>query len=250
MTEEELDLLLAQDPTIPHHEWGIKGAKSKQQLLSAIQKRECTLAFERVGVPSPSGSGVVRETRVLLLSVYIDIGKNERYMIVEIMHRLANGHVFTRAHEMNVSLTETGIAGESDEEMVVRALAQELQITGLTARALKSLHFFDDSFRVGDNREATKLRPSKSYLGTWTRQRTLRASITLSARRYRPEGYIERVYDDNGVLEKEVFFAAMSGADAVHFRQLVRQMRSMVDEEQFAELLVTRVYRFLARDKE
>lgn len=243
MTPEELDLLLAQDPTIPRETWGIKDAKTQADLFDEIEEGVATLAVEYI--PDTLRDGIVRDTCVLLLAVYFEIAANMRLMLVEMKHVLASGYTFTRVDEMNASATEKVRKGETRDEAVLRLLAEELQILELTDAEKQSIHFFDaPGFRMTDVREPEKLRRSWSYPGLWTRQRVIHASITLSPRHYRPEGYVERVHDKRGRFVKEIHFAWMTEREARDFASIMRTAKG-ISEGRVVQVLLSNLDDFV-----
>lgn len=170
--------LLRQHQILPE-KWGTGGAKTVDHLLKEILDGETVLEVE------PSGE-LIRKLAIATIDVhYVDDASGKRFQLKESKQIFKDGQ--QRVRNLKMSLAEKLKANESpNEEMVARALQEELGISG------------DLQITPGETSE--EMVESPSYPGLMTKTRIYRFSIKLNPDQYNPDGYSEHQID------KETYF--------------------------------------------
>ena len=165
--------LLRQHKILPE-KWGIGGAKTVDHLLKEILDGETVLEIE------PSGE-LIRKLAIATINVYyIDDESGQSFQLKESKQIFKDGR--ERVRNLKMSLAEKLKVNESpNEEMVARALQEELGISG--------------NLQTTPGEMGEEIVESPSYPGLMTKTKVYRFSIMLSSDQYNPDGYSEHQKD-------------------------------------------------------
>ena len=164
--QEVVDLLARHD--IDTSMWGTGAAKSVSELAQEITEGESILVDDE--------AGLTRVVKGIGMDVFAEVN-GERYILVEDRQELANGTIKRR--ELSTSLGEKTKIGESLNDVIARALAEELGID-ISDAAVD----ITDHTTIGEHQSA-----SYPGLATLTILRYVRVCIGPS--QFVAEGYVE-----------------------------------------------------------
>ncbi|MDB5195196.1 MAG: hypothetical protein JWO84_380 [Parcubacteria group bacterium] len=130
MNMEELIALLAEHGIAPHAlGWGTGEARTIEKLLEEVNKGECEL----ISLGHNFGrKRLIRRTHILLMEVYFDLLNGMRLALAETAH-VRNLDTFASPRsfidrQLDVTITEKGMKGETTFMAALRALIEELRV--------------------------------------------------------------------------------------------------------------------------
>ncbi len=168
MTEQELLGILSKS-RIDTSNWGFGSAKSIDDLLKEIQKKEAELIINEGGL-------CVRNLKVVAIDVFYNDHKGNKYILVEEKQEFSDGRI--RKRNLETSLGEKLYLNEEPNQGVIRCIREELSIESL-------------NYTLENNGVTTKEENSKSYPGLKTVYVFFRFILVLNDNGYKPDGYIE-----------------------------------------------------------
>jgi hypothetical protein len=156
---------------VPHQSWGTGSAKSVDDLLAEVRKRESILFSEA------AGTRLVRIVWVAAANVYYCGGGRACFRLVERKQVLPDGR--ERSRGCRFSICEKFALPEDPEQAIRRALREELGINPADAAVEHGDLAVEETDR-GD-----------SYPGLMSRFIFCQFFVRLGDGSYRPEGYVE-----------------------------------------------------------